>query len=62
VPACDACLANDALDFGHLLHPEPIALRVARLNARTRSGPSVVVRSAGARREASPHACLAADA
>jgi hypothetical protein len=59
VPSCGAHLADGALDLAHML-AEPIALRVARPSARTRSGP-VEIRSAGPRSEASPHADIAAD-
>jgi hypothetical protein len=59
LPPCGARFANNALDLAHLLG-ESIALRVARPSARTRSNSFVAVRSAGARREASPQSCNAA--
>jgi len=60
LPLCSARLANDALALAHLLHPEPVALRDARTGARTRSGQRIAVRSASARRDASPYCRIAA--
>jgi hypothetical protein len=60
LPLFGRYLAVDALGLAHRLS-EPVARRVARLIARTRSGRCVTVRSAGARREASPHADIPFD-
>ncbi len=61
LPPCSPRIANEALDPSYLLLPVRIALRVARLIARTRSGLCLAVRSAAARREASPRAGITAD-
>lgn len=52
--------SNGSFGRAHALL-EPVPRRVARPSARTRSSSCVAVRSAGARREASPQADIAAD-
>jgi hypothetical protein len=54
-------LANDPPGDAHA-RVQPIALRVARLNARTRSPLLVAVHPASARREGPAHAVNTADA
>lgn len=59
-PPCGVSLATPALHRAELL-PESIALRVARLNARTRLHSFAAIHVGRAMREASPQASIAPD-